>query len=111
MKHGFLKVAAVTPKIKVADPIYNARVICDKLNEAYEHGAKIIVFPELCLTGYTCGDLFLHEILLEEAKKQLVKITEATEGKDAVVVLGLPLERDGRLYNVAAGWCDSWFGA
>ncbi len=102
MKHGFLKVAAVTPKIKVADPVYNARVICDKLNEAYEHGAKIIVFPELCLTGYTCGDLFLHEILLEEAKKQLIKITEATEGKDAVIIVGLPLERDGRLYNVAA---------
>ncbi len=102
MKHGFLKVAAVTPKIKVADPKYNARIICEKMNEAYEHGAKIIVFPELCLTGYTCGDLFLHEIVLEEAKNQLVKIAESTEGKDAVVVIGLPLERDGRLYNVAA---------
>ena len=102
MKHGFLKVAAVTPKIKVADPKYNAQVICEKLQEAYEHGAKVIVFPELCLTGYTCGDLFLHEILLEEAKNQLLMVAKATEGKDAVVIVGLPLERDGRLYNVAA---------
>ncbi len=102
MKHGFLKVAAVTPKIKVADPKYNARAICEKLEEAYEHGAKIIVFPELCLTGYTCGDLFMQEILLDEAKGQLLRIAEATKGKDAIVMVGLPLERDGRLYNVAA---------
>ncbi len=102
MKHGFLKVAAVTPKIKVADPKYNAKVICERLQEAYDHGAKVIVFPELCLTGYTCGDLFLHEILLEETKKQLLKVVKATAGKDAVVMVGLPLEKDGRLYNVAA---------
>lgn len=102
MKHGFLKVAAVTPKIKVADPKYNAQAICEKLEEAYEHGAKIIVFPELCLTGYTCGDLFMQEILLDEAKRQLLRIAEATKGKDAIVMVGLPLERDGRLYNVAA---------
>lgn len=102
MQHGFVKVAAVTPKIKVADPGYNARVICEKIQEACEQGAKIIVFPELCLTGYTCGDLFLQEILLEEAKRELLMIADATEGKDAVIMLGLPLERDGRLYNVAA---------
>ena len=102
MKHGFIKVAALTPKIKVADPVYNAQVICEKLEEAYEKGAKIIVFPEMCLTGYTCGDLFLQEILLEEAKKQLLRIADATEGSDAVVVVGLPIDRDGRLYNVAA---------
>ena len=102
MKHGFIKVAALTPKIKVADPVYNAQVICEKLEEACEKGAKIIVFPEMCLTGYTCGDLFLQEILLEEAKKQLLRIADATEGSDAVVVVGLPIDRDGRLYNVAA---------
>lgn len=102
MKDGFLKVAAVTPKIRVADPKYNAQVICEKLEEAYEHGAGIIVFPELCLTGYTCNDLFLQELLLEEAKRQLLHIAAATEGRDAVVIVGLPLERDGRLYNVAA---------
>ena len=102
MKQGFIKVAAVTPKIKVADTKYNAQVICEKLEEVYEHGAKIIVFPELCITGYTCGDLFLQGMLLEEAKEALLKIADATEGKDALVMVGLPMERDGRLYNVAA---------
>ena len=74
MKQGFIKVAAVTPKIKVADPAYNAEVICKRLEEAYTSGAKIIVFPELCLTGYTCGDLFLQQLLLEAASLQLIKI-------------------------------------
>lgn len=58
MKHGFIKVAAITPKIKVADPAYNAGQIGDRLAEAYAKGAGVIVFPELCLTGYTCCDLF-----------------------------------------------------
>lgn len=102
MNQGFIKTAAATPKIKVADPKYNARVICEKLEEAYDNGAKIIVFPELCLTGYTCGDLFLQDILLNEALKQLRHIAEATAGKDALAVIGLPVEREGRLYNVAA---------
>ena len=71
MKQGFVKVAAVTPKIKVADPVYNAEQIKNRLSEAYEKGAKIIVFPELCLTGYTCGELFLQDILLKEARQPL----------------------------------------
>lgn len=102
MKQGFIKVAAVTPKIKVADPEYNAQVVCEKLQEACEYGAKIIVFPELCLTGYTCGDLFLQGLLLEKAKNALFTVAEATKGRDAIVMVGLPMERDGRLYNVAA---------
>lgn len=102
MKHGFIKVAAVTPRIRVADPAYNAEVICGRLNEAYEAGAKVIVFPELCLTGYTCGDLFMQSALLEEASAQLLVVAKATEDKDALVMVGLPVERDGRLYNVAA---------
>ena len=61
MKHGFIKVAAVTPKMKVADTIYNTDQICAGIEEAAEEGAKIIVFPELCISGYTCGDLFLRE--------------------------------------------------
>ncbi len=72
MKQGFVKVAAVTPQIKVADPQYNAERIKERLSEAYEKGAKVIVFPELCLTGYTCCDLFLQELLLEEALRQLL---------------------------------------
>ena len=106
MQHGFVKVAAVTPKIKVADPAYNAQVICEELEKVYEKQAKIIVFPELCITGYTCNDLFLQELLLEEAKKALRTVTRATEGKDALVFVGLPLERDGKLYNVAAALQD-----
>ena len=102
MQHGFIKVAAVTPKIRVADPVYNAGVICERLWEAYEKGAKLIVFPELCLTGYTCGDLFFQKVLLEEAKRQLFRVAECTAGRDALVLVGLPMEREGKLYNVAA---------
>ncbi len=105
MKQGFIKVAAVTPKIRVADPVYNGTEICRRLGEACENGAKIIVFPELCITGYTCGDLFLQELLLEEASRQLLGIAEATRDKDALVMVGLPMEREGRLYNVAAVLC------
>ena len=102
MKNGFVKVAAMNTKIKVADPKYNAEMICRKLREAYEKDAKVIVFPELCLTGYTCGDLFLQDLLLEEALRQLFCIAEETEGHDALVFVGLPVEKDGKLYNVAA---------
>jgi len=102
MKHGFIKTAAVIPRIKVADPEYNAAEICKKTEEAYERQAKIIVLPELCITGYTCGDLFLQELLLEKAKEQLIKIAEQTKHMDAVIFVGLPLEREHKLYNVAA---------
>ena len=102
MEQGFIKVAAATPKIRVADPVYNAGVICACLREAYEKGAKVIVFPELCLTGYTCGDLFLQPLLLEETSKQLMTVVKATEDMDSLVMIGLPVERAGKLYNVAA---------
>lgn len=102
MKHGFIKVAAVSPKIKVADPEYNAGEICKKIDEAVEAGAKLIVFPELCITGYTCGDLFLQELLLEQAKKTLLNIAAYTQDKDALIFVGLPIEKEQKLYNVAA---------
>ena len=102
MKHGFIKTAAVTPKIKVADPKHNAEQICKKMDEAIEAGAKVIVFPELCITGYTCGDLFLQELLLEQAKEELLNIAAHTQDKDAIVFVGLPLEKEHSLYNVAA---------
>ncbi|WP_276948664.1 NAD(+) synthase [Acetatifactor muris] len=102
MKQGFIKAAAVTPKIRVADPVYNGRIICERMEEACAAGAKIIVFPELCITGYTCGDLFLQQILLEEASRQLLEIAAHTKDKDALVMVGLPIEREGRLYNAAA---------
>ena len=101
MEQGFIKVAAVTPKIKVADPVHNRGVICAELEKAYAGGAKIIAFPELCLTGYTCGDLFLQQLLLEEAKRQLLVVAKSTTDKDALVIVGLPMERSGKLYNAA----------
>ena len=106
MRDGFIKVAAITPKIKVADCIYNSEIICRQIEEAYEHGAKILVFPELCITGYTCGDLFWQEQLLREAKKALYRILAETKGKKALVFVGLPWEVDGKLYNVAAACSD-----
>ena len=65
MRHGFIKTAAVTPKVQVADPEANAQEIIRLAAEAAGNGAKLIVFPELCITGYTCGDLFLQELLLK----------------------------------------------
>lgn len=106
MKDGFIKTAAVTPKIRVADPVYNCGQICEGIREAYARGARILVFPELCLTGYTCGDLFLQERLLSEAMEQLGSIIEYTEGYDALVFIGLPVEYNGRLYNAAAAVSD-----
>lgn len=102
MKHGFVKVAAVTPDIKVADVWYNKEMICKEMKAAEERGAKIIAFPELCMTGYTCGDLFSQEILLREVRKALRQIAEETKGMDALVFVGMPLAVEGELYNVAA---------
>ena len=70
MRHGYVKVAAVTPTIKVADTTYNGQVIRAHMDETVANGAKVVVFPETCITGYTCGDLFLHEKLLQEAKAE-----------------------------------------
>ena len=102
MRQGFVKAAAVTPNIKVADPHYNAKQIGKEIEEAVRRGAKLIVFPELCLTGYTCGDLFLQEVLLTEAMEALAEVKAATEDSDALVFVGLPLVRQHKLYNVAA---------
>ena len=106
MRQGFVKAAAVTPKIKVADTKYNAELILDMMKESTRQGAKIVVFPELCLTGYTCQDLFLQERLLEESLEGLQTVLEHTKGHDALTFVGLPFEKDGKLYNVAAAICD-----
>ena len=102
MEQGFVKVAAVTPKIKVADTKYNGEVICAEIKKAAEQGAKVIVLPELCITGYTCSDLFLQEKLLQAAKEELLRIAVFCETVDAIVFVGLPFAWDGKLYNVAA---------
>ena len=102
MRHCFIKVAAATPDIRVADVDYNKGQIIKQMDEAAEAGAKIIVFPELCITGYTCSDLFLQDILLNSAKKALVEIAEHTKNLDALVFVGVPIAVGGELYNVAA---------
>ena len=106
MRDGYIKVAAVTPKVKVADPAYNGQVIFQKLKEAEEERAVVVVFPELCITGYSCGDLFLQETLLRSAKEELIKIAADTNGKNMLVFVGLPISWNGNLYNVAAALCQ-----
>lgn len=102
MKHGFIKAAASTPEIRVADCGFNADSIINNLKECADAGAKIIVFPELCVTGYTSADLFYQEALQAAALSALSKIRKATTNINALVFVGLPLRIDGKLYNTAA---------
>ena len=102
MKQGFVKVAAATPNVRVADVDHNLKEICRLIDETVSNGAKIVVFPELCVTGYTCGDLFSQEVLLKKAEKALNKIVSHTVGKDALIFVGLPYVVRNKLYNVAA---------
>ncbi len=102
MKQGFVKVAALTPKVYVADVWKNLEEIRMLRKEAEKEHAKIMVFPELALTGYTCGDLFLQELLVEEAKEALLELAKDTKDSDAVLFVGLPWNYHGKLYNVAA---------
>ena len=102
MKNGFIKVAAATPDIRVADVEFNTQNIINAMEEAQKNGAKILVFPELCVTGYTCSDLFDHSVLLKASRKALLEIAENTNDKDMLVFVGAPLEVNGKLYNVAA---------
>ena len=101
MKDGFIKVAAATPKIKVADPAYNTEEILKIIDETEKKGASILVFSELTISGYTCGDLFLQQPLLTECKNQLLRIVKATEKKDMLVVVGCPIVIKQKLYNCA----------
>ena len=104
MKDGFLKAAALSPALRVADCAYNVRQITDALHKAAARGVKLAVFPEFCLTGYTCGDLFLQDTLLRGAEEGLNTILEATRNLDLVAAVGLPVRDkwDGKLYNCAA---------
>lgn len=106
MKHGFIRVAAATPVIRVADCGYNTGKIMELIDQAQEQGNKLIVFPELSITGYTCGDLFLQDILLRSASESVLAIAEHTKGKGIVAVVGFPYLVKGKLYNTAAVVCD-----
>lgn len=105
MKDGFLKVSAATPALRVADTAYNASEIIGLAREAAEQGSALCVFPELALTAYTCGDLFLQQSLLDGAMAALAGVIEGTRALDMVVVVGLPLRVDSALYNCAAVLC------
>ena len=106
MKDGFIRVAAATPDIKVADPVYNEAQVWNMIEEGEKNGAKLMVFPELCLTGYTCGDLFHQDILVDTAADMLKKLIRRSEGHDVLFFVGLPWMKDGKLYNVAAAVHD-----
>lgn len=102
MKDNFIKVAAITPDIRVGDTEYNADSIIKDIEIASENGVKLAVFPELCITGYTCGDLFLQDTLLKGAIDALARICSVSEDIDMVIVVGLPFMLGSRLYNTAA---------
>ncbi|MDD5939921.1 MAG: NAD(+) synthase [Lachnospiraceae bacterium] len=102
MKDGFIKVAVAVPAIRTADPEYNGEQAENLYRAAVRGGAKIIVFPELVLTGYTCSDLFLQDELLIGAQRALLSFAKATRGNDAIVFVGYPLSWEGKLYNTAA---------
>lgn len=105
MNLGFVRVAAATPEICVADCQHNKNEIIRLIKEANENGASLVVFPELCITGYTCGDLFLQKTLAEGAKQAVTDIVKATADLDIVSVVGLPVAVGGSLYNCGAVIC------
>lgn len=105
MKYGFVKTAAATPKIRVADCDYNANHIIACVKEAYQNGASLLVFSELCVTGYTCSDLFLQSTLLKAAEKAVLKIKNETKDLDIVFVVGVPIAVKQSLYNCGVVIC------
>lgn len=102
MKDGYIRVAAGSFETSIANVKNNSENICNLINEAYHNDARVLVLPELCLTGYTCEDLFNQDRLLNEAKQQLQTIITATNNRDLITIVGLPYQHLNSLYNVAA---------
>ena len=102
MKDGFVKVAAASVDIRVADCDHNKSAIIQKAREAAALGVKVLALPELCITGYTCGDLFFQKTLLDAADAALNEIAAMTAGLDLLFTVGLPLRHHGKLYSCAA---------
>lgn len=102
MKDGFIRVAAATPKVCVADPIFNSQKIQAQMDVAVAEKTKVLVFPELCLTAATCGDLFFQSTLLAEARNQLKQLVKKSQDSDMLTFVGLPWEYRGQVYNVLA---------
>ncbi len=99
MHHGYIKVAAITPQVQVADPFFNAEKIYEAASQAVTQGTKLLVFPELSITGYTCGDLFLQEKLLQGAKDALRWLLKKTSSMDALLFVGMPWIHCGKIFN------------
>ncbi|MDO4707797.1 MAG: NAD(+) synthase [Porphyromonadaceae bacterium] len=104
MKHGFVKVAAGVPFVKVADCAYNVERIECLIREAETSGVEILTFPELCITGYTCGDLFLQPFLIEEAERNLISLVERTKDTKVLVLVGMPMRVEEKLFNAAVAF-------
>ncbi len=102
MKYGFIKAAAASPRVKVADVNENLKTAKESFDKAVEQGANILALPELHLTSYSCGDLFHSEVLLNAAESALGELRDYTKGKYTIVVIGLPLKVADKLYNCAA---------
>ena len=105
MKDGFVKVAAASPALKLADTEYNAQRIIKCIFDAEERGVKVLVFPEMCLCGCTCGDLSLHRVVLDGAKRALEKIIAETAQTDVLAFIGLPVEFGSQVCSTAAAVC------
>ena len=101
MKDGFVSVACGTPKLRLADCDYNAEQTFTMMRKADKAGAKVLVLPELGLTGYTCGDLFYQETLLRGAEEALSTVLAATRPLEVVTAVGMPVRKDNKLYNCA----------
>ena len=102
MKYGFVKVAAAVPAVKVADVDYNVQQIESIIAQAEGRGVEVIVFPELCITGYTCQDLFKEQLLLDHAEGAIITLLDFTRKLDIISIIGLPVIINGLLYNCAA---------
>ena len=102
MEHGFFRAACASPAVTVADCAANAEAIAALAREAAANGAQLVVFPELCLTAYTCGDLFLQQTLLDGARDALATVMRETADLNALIAVGLPFAHDDALYNCAA---------
>jgi len=99
--YGFLRLAVASPELKVGDIAFNTEKICRTIDQAAEQGCFFIVFPELCVTAYTCADLFMQNLLLVQARKAIQKITDYSAERQATVIIGAPLEVENRLFNCA----------
>ena len=101
MDYGFVRAAAAIPNVKIADCVFNVEHTAQLIKEASSKDIQIVAFPELGITGYTCGDLFEQELLLEEAEKNLGDLLDMTSSLSILCVVGMPVQADNQLFNAA----------